>query len=63
MEIKLKNKHTKSRLILTGFLSIPNLDRPNQKLGICLIFYNSFKCTMNIKLCDDNIVQLVQEYM
>jgi len=38
MEIKLKNKHTKSRLILTGFLSIPNLDRPNQKLGICLFF-------------------------
>jgi len=63
MEIKLKNKHTKSRLILTGFLSIPNLDRPNQKLGICLIFYNRFKGTMNIKLCDDNIVQLVQEYM
>ena len=63
MEIKLKNKHTKSRLILTGFLSIPNLDRPNQTLGICLIFYNSFKGNMNIKLCDDNIVQLVQEYM
>jgi len=38
MKIRLKNKHTKSRLILTGFLSITNLDRPNQKLGICLIF-------------------------